>query len=63
MFQKCPVCNGTGNINTIGIYQKCDVCNGRKIISEITGLPPSPPQSENLSVADQIKEKLKDYYE
>jgi len=43
-YQKCPNCNGTGkeypqywNGTTIS----CSVCNGYKIISELTGLPPS----------------------
>jgi hypothetical protein len=49
MWQKCPLCEGEGflrsNIESIPFF-KCSVCNGRKIISEITGLPPSLPQTE-----------------
>lgn len=43
MYQRCPICNGSGNIysnyslNTSSI---CKTCNGKGIISEVTGLPP-----------------------
>ncbi len=43
MWQKCPICNGTGNHNTlIGdiVSTICNICNGKGIISELTGLPP-----------------------
>lgn len=44
-YQKCPICNGTGKINTYGLstltMEICDTCNGTKIIDDITGLPPS----------------------
>ena len=33
MFQKCPICGGSGAM--------CSVCKGKKIISTETGLPPS----------------------
>ena len=37
MWQKCPICNGTGrDVN----YNYCTVCNGYKIIDTITGFPP-----------------------
>lgn len=38
MYQKCPVCNGTGIGN--GKVGYCTTCNGSKIINTITGLPP-----------------------
>jgi hypothetical protein len=38
-WQKCPICLGSG-LSLSGL--KCTVCNGQKIISEVTGLPPSP---------------------
>lgn len=44
MFQKCPICNGTGKIrNEFNSFITCDVCNGRKIISELNGKPPIDP--------------------
>lgn len=56
MWQKCPICNGTGNHNqpyanaTSGI---CKVCGGKGIISELTGLPPKgvdvPKDSQEIS--------------
>lgn len=48
MWQKCPICNGTGRIpNTnysSSVDSQCDVCHGKKIISQSNGLPPSVPQ-------------------
>jgi len=43
MWQKCPICNGSGKIHdTLSSSSSgiCSVCNGTKIISELTGLPP-----------------------
>lgn len=43
MYQKCPICNGTGIDQNPGTYSsipKCTVCNGYKIINELNGLPP-----------------------
>lgn len=42
-FQKCPICNGTGieqNTYTSNATLTCETCNGKRIISELTGLPP-----------------------
>lgn len=43
-FQKCPICNGTGIITNNGNYSApsstCPVCQGKRIINELTGLPP-----------------------
>lgn len=59
MWQKCPVCNGEGVINgynySTSLFQQCSVCNGMKIISEVTGLPPSYVQDLNLT---KSKEQL-----
>ena len=44
MWQKCPICNGTGNSYnnmTMNTSSTCKTCNGKGIISEITGLPPN----------------------
>lgn len=44
MWQKCPICNGAGNNNSLVgdvFTNKCRVCDGKGIISELTGLPPS----------------------
>jgi len=44
MWQKCPICNGTGQASTLvnGIYNSiCPTCSGSRIISQITGLPPA----------------------
>jgi DnaJ-class molecular chaperone len=47
MYQKCPICNGTGTLmNNFGQILKCEVCNGKMIIDEITGLPPQFPEAE-----------------
>jgi hypothetical protein len=45
MFQKCPICEGTGedsiNVPFNAIPPICSVCKGEKIISTLTGLPPN----------------------
>lgn len=46
MYQKCPICNGTGKKLD---YTKCHVCNGKGIISSITG---NPPQSNDGDFRD-----------
>lgn len=42
-YQKCPICNGSGNSwdsGTTDISRKqCKTCAGHGIIDEITGLP------------------------
>lgn len=43
MWQKCPICNGTGNSSqhyAEAVTFTCKVCEGKGIISELTGLPP-----------------------
>lgn len=51
MWQKCPVCDGTGitqnYVTTAIISSQCTVCRGQKIIYELTGLPPSFPERDN----------------
>jgi DnaJ-class molecular chaperone len=48
MWQKCPVCNGSGKIPFYPEYfvvpqgyTTCNVCKGYGIISKETGLPPT----------------------
>ncbi len=48
MWQKCPICNGTGNSNSLVgeiVSSICRVCKGKGIINEITGLPPASQNS------------------
>ena len=43
MYQKCPICNGSGKSSSMEVNtpaNNCHVCNGKGIISQITGLPP-----------------------
>lgn len=43
MYQRCPLCNGSGQDPTIAISSDtviCPVCGGAKIINEATGKPP-----------------------
>jgi hypothetical protein len=42
MWQKCPVCNGSG-VAGFALYTApglCGTCNGHGIISELSGAPP-----------------------
>lgn len=41
MWQKCPVCNGTGKSIEIFSGESCKACNSKGIISSVTGLPPN----------------------
>lgn len=46
MWQKCPICNGTGvdqQNSTPNKMATCPTCNGKRIISEVSGLPPIYP--------------------
>ena len=45
MFQKCPICNGTGIVSKsepeyFSNCEKCPVCNGKRLIDGVTGQPP-----------------------
>lgn len=51
-FQKCPICNGTGNDPFIvgGQFTSypCPTCKGARIISELTGEPPITQEQHNV---------------
>ena len=52
MWQKCPICNGTGKYNnplTMNTQDNCRTCNGKGIISQITGLPPNGVEIRPIS--------------
>ena len=53
MWQKCPICNGTGkNYNGSPIASSapfCPTCNGQRIISELTGKPPAYEIKTNVA--------------
>lgn len=40
MFQKCPICNGTGSKAECTPHIPCVQCKGKKIINTETGFPP-----------------------
>jgi hypothetical protein len=51
-FQKCPVCYGTGVSPLPGTYSNipvCPVCRGQRIISEVTGNPPTQNSTLKLN--------------
>ncbi len=62
MFQKCPCCGGTGkeyNMLSNTTFNVCSVYKGTKIISELTGLPPS----YTTNIADEIAKVREDINE
>ena len=68
MWQKCPICNGTGRThNTLSSssFDICSTCNGTKIISELTGLPPNYEQNkikhQKANIPNKIPDNLKNY--
>lgn len=54
MYQKCPICNGTGKDPSqfAKVTAPCTVCKGAKIISEFTGLPPQPFDPQDFGQPD-----------
>lgn len=59
MWEKCPVCNGSGFDNTrsaTSSTEKCPVCNGRRIINDLTGKPPK--HDGEMCPHDQTKIRL-----
>ena len=44
MWQKCPICKGTGQDESWLVHNgskpKCPACNGKRIINTLTGKPP-----------------------
>ena len=68
MWQKCPICNGTGRThNTLSSssFDICSTCNGTKIISELNGLPPNYEQNkiecQKANITNKIPDNLKNY--
>lgn len=58
-YQKCPVCEGTGEIpNIVGV--RCMTCGGSGIIHEVTGLPPHSFIKESEELNNEIKKVLED---
>lgn len=54
MYQKCPICNGTGkqqNFDQTSKFSHCGTCAGTGIISSLTGLPPNY-ENVSMSTAD-----------
>jgi len=41
MWQKCPVCDGSGYLSYSYHETTCSTCKGARIISEINGMPPA----------------------
>ena len=59
MWQKCPICNGSGVEPTPTWrslkYCTCTTCKGEKIISTFTGLPPNSGKMDYQPVEDHFK--------
>ena len=64
MWQKCPICNGTGSdpnwLVHNGNKPKCPTCKGERIINELTG---KPPFEINIDKNKIIKTKLNNFNE
>jgi RecJ-like exonuclease len=56
MWQKCPLCNGSGVYGAAcSIMPSCPTCRGQRIISEITGLPPRASEVRFSSTTTNVK--------
>ena len=51
-YQKCPICNGSGNdpfiVTGSMSYYPCPTCKGTRIISKLTGMPPVIEEKHSL---------------
>ena len=51
-YQKCPICNGSGNdpfiVTGSMSYYPCPTCKGTRIISQLTGMPPVIEEKHSL---------------
>lgn len=57
-FQVCPLCKGSGVFE----FKECPVCKGKRIIDELTGLPPKNDDNRENGVnssEDSIERILK----
>lgn len=57
-FQVCPLCKGSGAFE----FKECPVCKGKRIIDELTGLPPKDDDNRENGVnssEDSIERILK----
>ncbi len=57
MWQKCPNCEGSGKVFyplSNSTHAVCTVCEGKKIINQLTGLP---PKNIEFLTPDTIKDK------
>ena len=57
MFQKCPICNGNGSVNSTPptpTKSTCPTCKGARIISAISGLPPGYVNKEQPEADQKI---------
>ena len=62
MWQKCPICNGTGeSVDSLLSFKKCSTCKGAKIIHTITGLPPAKylDEDENKDNPNLLNDRKK----
>lgn len=63
MWQKCPICNGTGIIIsdlTQTPSKKCGTCNGKKIISSLTGKPPKEDSQKDTGKDKRVEDFFKE---
>lgn len=61
-WQKCPVCDGGGqmpNAYTSAAFIVCPTCKGHRIIHEVTGLPPEYEIQQRVGEIKEFDELAK----
>lgn len=57
-WQKCPICDGQGIVSTNGCSNSttltCPTCKGKRIIDELSGLPPMFIETTEIIIKEEI---------
>lgn len=68
-WEKCPLCSGSGKIKSdldvsdVQGNRQCPVCKGKRIIHQVTGVPPGEPMKKpeikDVSIDDKALDEFR----